>query len=312
VLDRIDIATTSEQETNPAVAFDGENYLVVWQKTSVSYQDDIWGARVTTEGALLDQYGILIGPGQHMQEGPSVASGTDNCLVVWHSRYDWKIYGQLVNRGGRLVGPESIRVSNWEDYYSDDWYPSVVFDGSDYVVTWLAENYSDAVEYDINGAVVDSQGIVTDTFILSRSGCSEQGPACAAGPDGRVLTLYASVRDPNGGGRDTLPRIWGSFVSPSGAIAGPDGSGRASFSASPNPFARITCLRFGHELLGAYARVAICDASGRSVRELNMRGHAAVKWDGRDDRGQLLPRGVYFCTLRTGAAAPRLKLVKTD
>lgn len=314
VLDRINVATTSDQETNPAIAFDGENYLVVWQRTVVSYQDDIWGARVTPNGVVLDTSGILIGPGPSMQEGPSVAFGADNYLVVWHSRYDWRIYGQMVNRAGVLAGPESIGVSDWEDYDNDDWFPSVAFDGSNYVVTWLAENYSDVTEYDVNGAVVDSQGVVTHTFRISKSGCTEQGPASATGPDGRVLCVYSAIRDPNGNGRDTIPRIWGSFVSSSGALAEPHTltSGRITLAASPNPFGRSTCLRFGHKLVGPDAQVTMCDAAGRCVRKLNVRGYEAVNWDATDSRGLLLSRGIYFCTLRTGDVTAKLKLIKVN
>ncbi len=314
VLDRLGIATTSEHETNPVVAFDGTNYLVVWQKTSASYQDDIWGARVTPEGTLLDPYGILIGPGQHMQEGPSVAFGAENYLVAWHSRYDWRVYGRMVNRAGMVVGPESIRISHWEGSYGDDWYPSVAFDGTNYLVTWLEHNYSDATEYHINGSVVSPQGLVTDTARLSRSGCQEQGPASAVGPDGRVLVLYPSVRDPNSGGRDTLPRIWGSFVSSGMGLADtPKGMrDHAALTISPNPFTRAVRFHLGPGRASPDARLTIRDAAGRCVRTFMCAQNGVLNWDGTDAAGHRLPAGIYFCTFRSGGTTVRQKLARLE
>jgi hypothetical protein len=46
--------------------------------------------------------------------------------------------------------------------------------------------------------------------------------------------------------------------------------------------------------------VAMYDLSGRRVRVV-MDTAEGYRWDGRDDRGQLLPPGVYICQIKLAA-----------
>ncbi|MCK4305426.1 MAG: DUF362 domain-containing protein [Candidatus Eisenbacteria sp.] len=77
----------------------------------------------------------------------------------------------------------------------------------------------------------------------------------------------------------------------------------------PNPVVNSTRLRFRLARAGS-ARLVITDASGRLVRRLADRtfpeGYSEVRWDGRNQRGQRLPAGVYFARLET-ADGPRVR-----
>lgn len=53
------IATHGREQRRPAIAFDGTNYFVVWQDNR-AIDTDIYGARVTPGGRLLDPRGILL------------------------------------------------------------------------------------------------------------------------------------------------------------------------------------------------------------------------------------------------------------
>lgn len=55
-----------------AVAFDGSNYLVVWEDHRSS-GSDIYGARVTPAGTVLDPGGIAISAGSGDQINPAAA-----------------------------------------------------------------------------------------------------------------------------------------------------------------------------------------------------------------------------------------------
>jgi hypothetical protein len=82
--------------------------------------------------------------------------------------------------------------------------------------------------------------------------------------------------------------------------------------AWPNPARGGTTLRFGMGRAGR-AELAIYDVAGRLVRNFPAADHPAgthsVPWDCRDDRGQSLPSGIYFATLRSPASVERLRLV---
>ncbi|MFC1572717.1 C1 family peptidase [Candidatus Eisenbacteria bacterium] len=72
-------------------------------------------------------------------------------------------------------------------------------------------------------------------------------------------------------------------------------------SCAPNPFGTATTIRYALCREEAVS-VNICCVTGRVVRtlvdhELQAAGGHAVSWDGRDDRGQRMPSGVYYSNL---------------
>jgi hypothetical protein len=84
------------------------------------------------------------------------------------------------------------------------------------------------------------------------------------------------------------------------ALAG----GEARIEVAPNPGrGKVRFLLSG---AAATAGLRIFDASGRSVRCFRSSGSRLV-WDGRDERGRLLPGGVYFC--RAGGQRDGVELV---
>ena len=69
----IPIATARASELNPAVAFDGTNYLVTW--TASSFPDgDLYGARVSPSGEVLDPGGFPISTAPGLQDFSALAA----------------------------------------------------------------------------------------------------------------------------------------------------------------------------------------------------------------------------------------------
>jgi len=104
----------------------------------------------------------------------------------------------------------------------------------------------------------------------------------------------------------------------SGVPARPAG-GSSSFAAGtaiPNPFWWETRISFGRvdQAVASPAKAAILDAGGRLIRILEASNPPAstpeFRWDGRDDRGALLPAGVYFGRLPHGGGVVTTRIVR--
>jgi len=80
----------------------------------------------------------------------------------------------------------------------------------------------------------------------------------------------------------------------------------------PNPFNPETRIRFDLTKPGK-VELAIYDLTGRQVRLLLSESRAAgtysVTWDGRDNRGKLVPSGIYFYRLKVGDAVQTRRMV---
>jgi hypothetical protein len=86
-------------------------------------------------------------------------------------------------------------------------------------------------------------------------------------------------------------------------------------TAAPNPFGRGTTISYQLGRAGS-AALTVHDVAGKAVRRLaggpQPAGLHSVRWDGKDDRGRVLPTGVYFCTLDIGTKGISRKVVLTE
>jgi hypothetical protein len=120
----------------------------------------------------------------------------------------------------------------------------------------------------------------------------------------RAYADDGSVRGPYSAASSFFVDI--STGAPSGAVA------FVLSPASPNPAPGGTTVRF---LLPTASRVRadVYDPNGRCVRQLVRgvypAGAQAVQWDGRDQRGDDAPAGVYFVRIRSGQEEKAVKIV---
>jgi hypothetical protein len=81
---------------------------------------------------------------------------------------------------------------------------------------------------------------------------------------------------------------------------------------TPNPFTSSTAIAFS-SARESHVELRIYDLGGRLVRTLLARqlgaGRHQANWDGNDDAGQAVARGVYFMRLRAGSFEARKKIV---
>lgn len=141
------IAADGNDHASPVVAFDGVNYLVVWQQVNPKIivggdNNLIYAARVSQAGVVLDTAHIAISTGLLGQENPSVAFDGGNYLI---SREDLRsklreIYGARLSPAGALLdgtaASSGFLISPAASGASTVDSPYVFYTGSEYLVAW--------------------------------------------------------------------------------------------------------------------------------------------------------------------------------
>jgi hypothetical protein len=221
VLDRppIRISTARESQVDPQVAFDGRNFLVVWSDDRLKPdpddpQDDVFGARVTRAGVVLDPDGIPISTAEGQQYDPSLAFDGSRFLVVWTGSGSsfGNIYGTRIATTGKVLDPKGFVISLGSKGRSD---PAVAFDGTRYLIAW-SEEAPDA--YDIFAARVSPAGKTLDpkAIRISRGGHAWDAPAVAFG-EKNYLVAWTHWKT------GYYQEIRGARVSPDGTVLDPEG-----------------------------------------------------------------------------------------
>ena len=192
----IPITTEAERQRAPSVAFDGTNSLVVWQSRR-SGSPELWD----TYGRFLSKAG---GPGTQMliSQSPSarynptsIAFDGTNYLVVWSrdigpgfpSPDDWDIYARLVTRSGSFVGNEfPITTAPGSQPFA-----SVVYDGANYLVSWLDSTTASGKSRFFSRAGVP---LTTEFSLFGSQGTRTQlGSFFFAGSRGLALATYIEL-----------------------------------------------------------------------------------------------------------------------
>ena len=211
---------------HPAVASDGRDFLVVWQATRAfdvpsgqtpsgfSSDVDIYGARVTAEGVVLDSDAFPVSQAPSTQERPSVAFNGTNYLVVWtdarlatNLNRGLDIYGARISPAGQVLDPGGLAVYSWEKNQSG---ARVTAWAGRFYVAWTDARASINDAY---WARVDNDGTV---YGSSLAGPFNGGLAMAANETG-VLVAGADSR----GYKQSRWNIYGTRIPLSGGGGSP-------------------------------------------------------------------------------------------
>ncbi|MEO0189454.1 MAG: T9SS type A sorting domain-containing protein [candidate division WOR-3 bacterium] len=161
------ICIANGAQSNPAIAFDGTNFLVVWRDGRNGLYD-IYGTRITPQGQVLDPQGIPISTAPNYQLAPKVAYGSNEYLVVWQDRRNSAdypdIYGARVTPDGIVLDPDGIPIFVAA---LEQGGPEVCFDGTKFLVA-CDYRYSTLNHY-IKGIIVAPDGSIINTFWISPS-----------------------------------------------------------------------------------------------------------------------------------------------
>ena len=214
------ISQATYEQGHPAIAFDGTNFIVVWDDGRRGHVLDIYGARVTPAGAVLDPGGILIAWSSNDRRNPDVSFDGMDFLVVWEDdragRDSTDIYGARVTTGGSVLDTDGVVISHAA---RTQYTAAIGFDGTNFLVIW-EDHRAGAEQADIYGARVTTAGTVLDPagFNISQAPDAQRFPGIAF--DGtNFLVTWQDVR----GSFPPVVSIRGSRVTPSGVALDPGG-----------------------------------------------------------------------------------------
>jgi hypothetical protein len=148
----------AELESDPAVAYDGTNYLVAWIDRPGGKRQ-VFGTRIARDGTVLEPDGIALSAlgDEYGPSAPAVAGDGTGTLVVWSQ---WQagskgVYGAYVEASGVVRDPGVVAIASGVAAAS----PSVAWSGDQYLVAWVDGRNGG---YDVFGTRVTAAGVALE------------------------------------------------------------------------------------------------------------------------------------------------------
>lgn len=149
------LSAAAGPQEQPAIAFDGEGFLVLWQDLRSAAAYDLYGARMTLAGTLEPAAEFLLTDGGTGEWVPSVAFGQEHFVVAWEDDRNTPgggsserdlFAGLLRFDAGEPVFQEQPLATQplWQEH------PTVAFDGQRFFVAW--QDHRGGADFDIYGA----------------------------------------------------------------------------------------------------------------------------------------------------------------
>ncbi len=212
------ICNHSERQESPQLAWDGENFLVVWQDRRDG-DWDIFGTLVSPEGVVSDTDGFGIAtatgqPGRWCEDtSPDLDWSGESFMVVWRQQWgssEPDLFGRRVSATGTPVG-SSFEISTERAYYGA---PRIAWGESNYLAVYSWKWFTSS--YGIYGQLIDIDGtLIGDKITIYQDDSSQTSPYVTWGA-GNYLVVW---KDDRNGDYD----IYGARVSSQGDILDPEG-----------------------------------------------------------------------------------------
>jgi len=176
----------------PWVAYGDGQFLVVWHWHGNGL--DIFGARIATDGTVIEPGVFVISDAAEDQDHSSVASDGTDFFVAWNDRRGGddtntgSVYGTRVSAAGAVLDAPALQVGPYAWYQT----PAVaVFDGTDYLVVWHSGLNANYRLNDAFGRRVANDGTFVDPtpFSVGASYSHQWAPTVGYG-DGLYLSAW--------------------------------------------------------------------------------------------------------------------------
>lgn len=308
-------------QSSPKMTHDGSGgVIIVWEDWywPMFEESDVYAQRIDSEGTLQwPARGVALSDTyfDNQVDTEIVSDGAGGAIVSWQ---DWGGEDPLNVRAQRIDGdgtvlwtPNGVFVADGPD---NEMSPVIVADGvGGAIITWQKGylNDTDVFAQHINEF---GEALWVDDGVPISVAVEEQGyPVAISDGAGGAFISWTDTRNGANNYDVYLQRI-----RPSGLVTAVDDRANAPRlilgSTFPNPFSHETRIEL--ELAeDSKVEVEIFDVAGRIVRAYKMgelgAGTHPLTFDGRDQTGQQVPSGVYFCRVNANGVSSTRKMVLT-
>jgi hypothetical protein len=212
------VSSFASNQSEPCVAWGGTNFFVVWSDYRGGPTSDVYAARVSNAGRLLDSNGIPICTQANDQSDPSVAWNGSQFLVTWQTYSDAEevshIYASRVSETGAVLDAPLL-VSKGGN---NQWVPDAAWGATNYLVVW--RDNLDETKSDIYGVRIGAAGGVLDPagIAICAATNKQRDPAVAWGGT-NFLVVWSDDRNL----ATTYADIYGARVSSAGQVLDTNG-----------------------------------------------------------------------------------------
>jgi|GEM_PF-6230020 len=233
---------------NPAVGFDGKNYLVVYQKNGV-----IRGVRVTPTGQVIDKNGGFTVSTGSSNWTPAIAFDGSQYLVAWNKYNDQTghdIYGAVISPEGQTQTEFPISTQTRNQTQS-----TLAFDGVNFLAAWVDERNAVSPDYysNVYGARISKNTVVLDLEGLPVATANTYKSRPLLDFDGN--NYFITWQDiPETGISPPISSIFARRITPDGALL--DGSAETNGIAVNTTAVGKSFLTLAFD--GQYHRIAWC------------------------------------------------------
>ncbi len=139
VLDRqpIVVCNAEASQEQPQVVFSAGTFLVAWHDLRNGRDWDVYAARVSADGKVLERNGFLVAGGAGNQASPALAAADDSFLVVWqHYDQHYRLQASLIPAAGPAAPAQPLQFRG-EPLWGGDLALARVGDG--WLLSWNDE-----------------------------------------------------------------------------------------------------------------------------------------------------------------------------
>jgi hypothetical protein len=160
----------------PAVAFDGENFLVVWEEAGPDAKREIFGKRADMAGNYIDQQPIMISPPEHDAYAPNIVF-TSEYFISWVNENTNAPHCARVSTSGTVVD-NSIEIPDQQAYGTSK--PTIAFDGTNLLHVHVPH-------YPVYCTMLSQSGEIVSLINLGTHDCSQEAKVTFGGENYLVV-----------------------------------------------------------------------------------------------------------------------------